>query len=147
MKSALFRATSYVTYGLIWLSDRLFGAAIWLLSWAAQFSRVSIANIGNLVLEKGFPEQYAEMKAQLSLESQQTELNLLASASKLKEHAISIGEWTDQHTEAINAVGNALLNDCDWDEEHVHQYMREVVESVPGLQYGKPEDPFDGLID
>ena len=147
MKPALFRATSYATYALIWLSDRLFGLVIWLLSWAAHLSRVAIANIGKLALEKGFPEQYAEVEEQLSLESQQTELDLLASVTKLKEHAISIGEWTDQHTEAINAVGNALLNDCDWDEEHIHQYMRGVIESVPGLQYGEPEDPFDGLVD
>lgn len=147
MKALLFKATSVATVGAIWAFDRFFAFFIWLLSWTAQITRVVVANIGEFALQKGFPEQYAEVEAQIKLESQQTELNLLASVTKLKEHAISIGEWTEQHTEAINAVGNALFNDCDWDEEHVHQYLKEVVESIPGLQYHEPEDPFDGLID
>lgn len=147
MKALLFKAVSVSTVGVIWLSDRLFAFVIWLLSWTSQLLRVAIANIGGFILKRGFPQQYAEVEGQIELESQQTELDLLASVSKLKEHALEIGEWTQQHSEAINAVGNALFNECDWDEDSVHQYMREVVESIPGLKYGVPDDPFDGLLE
>ena len=87
-------------------------------------------------MEKLTPEQLNEVQRQIEFEAQQAELKLLSSASELKEHAVDTGEWTESHTEALNAIGNALLNDCNWEEQHVHDYLRRVVESEPGLQYG-----------
>ncbi len=147
MKNTLFHIISWSTYALIVASDKIAAALIWLIAWASGITRWLIANGGQALMRKLTPEQFEAVQAQMQLQSQQTELELLASVSKLKEHAIETGDWTDDHTEAINAVGNALLNECDWDEEHVHQYLKEVVESIPGLQYGTPEDPFDGPLD
>jgi len=74
-----------------------------------------------------------------SLEDQQIELKLLSSASKVRDHAQETGDWTDSHTDALNAIGDALLTQMGWDEEHVHQYLAEVVESIDGLEYERDD--------
>lgn len=80
-------------------------------------------------------EKLDEIKAQADLSKQQAELELMSSASKLRDHAVETGEWGAEHTFAINAIGEALINACDWEEDAVHNYLRGVVEAVPGLQY------------
>jgi hypothetical protein len=147
MKKTLFHIISWSTYALVVASDKGAAALTWVIAWSSAISRWLIASGGQILMQKFTPEQWEEVRAQIQLESQQTELELLSSVSKLKEHAIETGNWTNDHTDALTAVGNALLNDCDWDEEHVHQYLKEVVESVPGLKYSTPEDPFDGPLD
>ena len=69
------------------------------------------------------------------LETQNIELRLLASASQVRDHAKESGEWTNRHTEAIEAIADALVFETGWEEDSVHQYMREVVESIDGLEY------------
>ena len=54
----------------------------------------------------------------------------------MRDHAKDMGDWTEQHSDALEAVGNALLNECDWEEESVHQYLKQIVESIEGLEYG-----------
>lgn len=67
---------------------------------------------------------------------QQTELNLLNSASQVRDHAKETGDWTDQHTEAINAIAGSLILEFGWSEDQVNRYLKEVVESIDGLQFG-----------
>lgn len=80
-------------------------------------------------------------RAQTSLTSvedlklQQLELRLLGAASQVRDHAEASDDWSDDHTEAISAIGDALLNEVGWEEESIHQYLREVVESIDGLVY------------
>jgi len=61
------------------------------------------------------------------------ELKLMESSYKVRDHAKETGDWTDHHTEAIEAIGNALLLDIGWDERSVQQHMKSVVESIDGL--------------
>lgn len=84
-------------------------------------------------------EQLVELKAQ------DIELKLLASASKVRDHAVETNDWTDHHTEAIEAIGDALLNECNWEEEHIHNYLREIVQSVDGLTYELFDDDSDAV--
>lgn len=63
------------------------------------------------------------------------ELEALIAASKVKDDAITNDNWTDNHTKAINELSMILYNECGWDEVSIHGYMREIVESVPGLEY------------
>lgn len=70
------------------------------------------------------------------LEAQNIELRLLASAVQVRDHAKANDDWTDKHTEALNAVGDALMFEAGWEEESVHQYLRSLVESIDGLEYG-----------
>lgn len=75
------------------------------------------------------PEAYSELKAQ------DLELKLLTSASQVRDHAKNMGDWTDHHSDAIEAIGEALIGELGWEEDHVHQYLREIVESIDGLEY------------
>lgn len=70
------------------------------------------------------------------LEQQNMELRLLASAVQVRDHAKETDDWTDRHTEALNAIGDALIVEAEWEEEAVHQYMKSIVESIEGLEYG-----------
>ena len=70
------------------------------------------------------------------LEMQNMELRLLASAVQVRDHAKKTNDWTDRHTEALNAVGDALIVEAGWEEDAVHQYLRSLVESIDGLEYG-----------
>lgn len=74
------------------------------------------------------------------------ELEILGAITKVKEDAVGSKFWSNNHSEALNILGNRLLNECDWDEERIHDYMRRVVESIPGLGYmvGSDEDD-DGI--
>lgn len=69
------------------------------------------------------------------LERQNMELRLLSSASQVRDHAKENDDWTDRHTEALNAIGDALVGEMGWEEENVHQYLKSVVESIDGLEY------------
>lgn len=71
------------------------------------------------------------------LQQQSTELQLLGSALQVRDHAKDNEDWTDRHTEALNAIGDALIAEAGWQEESVHAYLRDLVESIEGLQYGE----------
>lgn len=136
MKKRLFDFVAWSTATSIWFTDIGVQAFLWL----ADLSKVLLAKGGifllNLIDADLFAEKVAEEEAQKELERMNSELELMSNATKLKEHALETGDWTDQHTIAIEAIGNALLNECDWEEEDVHRYLREVVETDTGLSYG-----------
>lgn len=72
-----------------------------------------------------------------------TELEILMMVSKVKEDALNIGFWRENHSMALNELGSRLYNECDWEEEDIHRYMRMVVESIPGLTYATSDDADD----
>lgn len=143
MKELLFKLLANLGTGLIWLSDRFYATIAGLAATCGQLSRLAIANITYWLLKKLDQDKLDEIAAKAEKEeetkAQNIELQLLASATKVRDHAKQ-NDWTDHHSEAISAIGNALLNECDWEEEHVHQYLKEVVESIPGLHYGVSSD-------
>lgn len=67
---------------------------------------------------------------------QSLELRLLASANQVRDHALETDDWTNKHTDAINAIAESLVFELGWTEEDVNRYMKEVVESIDGLQFG-----------
>ncbi len=141
MKRLIFNASAVVSFSSIWLIDRGLTVLVWALSILAGVLRWAISNGSIQIMKRVDPEEYEALQGQYELEKQQTELELLSSVSKLKEHALKIDEWTEEHSEALEAIANALLNECDWDEDHIHQYMKGVVEGIPGLEYlGGPDD-------
>ena len=77
------------------------------------------------------PEEPSELRLQ------GLELRLLASANQVRDHAKAMGDWTEHHTEAIEAVSEALVAELGWEEESVHQYMKSLVESIDGLEYDR----------
>ena len=140
MQEFIFDAVTNVTCFLIWLSDRFFGIPSAAFVWLGQRVRVVIARIGFFFMKIIDPSKAktAELEAEndpVELATQGLELKLLSAAYKVRDHAIETGDWTDHHSEAIEAVGNALLLDIGWEEEHIHAHLKSVVESIDGLEY------------
>ena len=143
MKKFLFDSIAGVTYGLIWATDRLFSVPLAVFAFMHGAHRVTIARTGFFFMKVIDPIQCKlaeaitdseDVEAQDELSTQSMELQLMESSYKVRDHAKQLGDWTDQHTEAIEAIGNALLLEVGWDEESVEHHMRSVVESIDGLQ-------------
>jgi hypothetical protein len=79
--------------------------------------------------------------------SMSQELEILGAITHVKEDALKNKRWTGQHSQAINILANRLCHECDWEEERIHDYMRPVIESIPGLGYlvGSEEDDDDTI--
>ena len=121
---------------------------IWLISFASTVSLKVVGNVGYFLMnliDKKRVEVYArlmegtEQPGMSELESQAMELRLLASANQVRDHAKETDDWTDRHTEALNAIGDALISEAGWQEDSVHQYLKSLVESIDGLEYGTEE--------
>lgn len=68
------------------------------------------------------------------------ELHLLNAATKVKDDALSKKMWTAGHTVALNRIAANLHYGCGWEPPRIHQYLREVVESIPGVVYTAGDD-------
>ena len=133
MRALLFKAVTQSSASLIWLINLANVAAL----------RV-VGNIGYLLMKlidakkvRSYEKLIEASEEQGSeLESQAMELRLLASANQVRDHARETDDWTDRHTEALNAIGDALMVEAGWQEDSVHQYLKGLVESIEGLEYG-----------
>lgn len=120
-----------------------FGTAIVVVQWSSTLVLRILGTTGHWMLKLADPGRLAlydsinDQDSQPSeLEVQNMELRLLASAVQVRDHAKETDDWTDRHTEALNAVGDALIVEAGWEEDAVHQYLRSLVESIDGLEYG-----------
>jgi hypothetical protein len=128
---------SYLTLALLaWLAEILPGLLEGFLVLTRSLLAALAVYLLRLVDADRFDSSVAEEEAQVALERQARELELLSAATKLKEDAVKKGEWTEEDSEALTEIANALLNECDWDEPHIHQYLKEAVESGTDLSYG-----------
>ena len=130
MKNFFFQTVAHVSAFLIRFNLRV---ATSLNSLIGGFAYVAMALIDRKRL--AVYEQIANDGAANELSLQQTELNLLHSASQVRDHAKETGDWTAQHTEAINAIADSLVSEFGWEEGYVNQYLKEVVESIDGLEF------------
>jgi hypothetical protein len=71
------------------------------------------------------------------------ELDILVHVTKVKEDALSRGAWTNAHSLTLNELSQKLYDDCEWSKDMIHSYMREIVESIPGLAYVPGDDDDD----
>ena len=133
MRAFLFKAVTQTSAALIGLAGVLNVTAL----------RV-IGNVGYFLMKlidakkvKSYEKLIEASEEQGSeLESQAMELRLLSSANQVRDHARETDDWTDRHTEALNAIGDALMVEAGWEEESVHRYLKSLVESIEGLEYG-----------
>lgn len=140
MQKFFFEAIATVTYGFIWLSDRVFSLPAAFLVWIGQGVRFSLANIGFFFMVRIDPTRAKQVQVEndndpLDLSLQSLELRLLKSSYQVRDNAVIVGGWTDYHSDAINAIGSALLLDIGWEEEDVHAHLKSVVESIDGFKY------------
>lgn len=139
MKNFLYNAIAQVSFRQILALDWIHSKVLFLHVFFYGLIRVLVASVGyfllNLIDKKKTTaaEELAENAEELKM--QQLELRLLAAASQVRDHAEETDDWTEHHTEAISAIGDSLLNELGWEEDNIHQYLREVVESIDGLSY------------
>jgi hypothetical protein len=72
-----------------------------------------------------------------------TELEILMNVTRVKEDALEKMSWTTHHSLALNELSSQLYNQCNWDRVRIHDYMRAIVESIPGLSYVATEEDED----
>lgn len=75
------------------------------------------------------------------------ELQILMNVTRLKEDALERKAWTNHHSLALNQLSSKLYNECNWNEQRIHEYMRAIVESIPGLSYVPGDEDDDESID
>jgi hypothetical protein len=83
----------------------------------------------------------------MSQEYLSTELEILMAVSKIKEDALSKKKWTNYHTATLTELSQQLYDNCNWDEDKIHGYIKNIVESIPGLTYivGDEDDDSDAI--
>ncbi len=147
MKEALFDITAQIGKWIIVGIHQLAELIIYGIEAISNFFVWIAGNIFATILSWIDSErvQHAEQVAEqypLSME-----LEILGAVTSVKEDALDKKKWTEQHSIALNILGNRLFNECDWDEERIHDYMRRVVESIPGLGYavGSQDDDDDSI--
>lgn len=140
MKKILFNTVTFLTYASIWLIDRIFGLPAAALLWLQALIRTSVATAGFRVMSKLDPIQCKLAEAEndtseADLSKQGLELKLMQSSYQVRDHAKEMGDWTEHHTDAMTAIGNALLLDMGWSEDDVNNHLKSVVESIDGLRF------------
>lgn len=101
------------------------------------------ANIFKFALWLIDDERIEHAEEAINQSSLSTELEILMMVSKVKEDALSVGFWRENHSMALNELGSRLYNECEWEEGEIHRYMRMIVESIPGLTYAITDDEDD----
>lgn len=144
MRKSLFNAAAWLSYQAI---RALTVTTHWSLAiqlWLSAWLQKGIAWLGVIGMRLADSKRYDYAAKQAENAEKETiasaELKLMSTAVKLRDHSINLGDWTDEHTMALNAVGEALLNEAGWDDKEVHAYLRKVVESIEGLEYGLTDE-------
>lgn len=70
------------------------------------------------------------LKSILEQQDLLSELSIVDSIDKIKNNAIDIGCWNEEHENELNYCGSILHNEHDWDVEEVHRYLLEVIEQA-----------------
>lgn len=125
---------------------QVFALQIAAVNWVSNLLLKVLGNVGYFFM-KAIDSKRLEVYSSLQeaqergseLQMQNMELRLLASATQVRDHAKETDDWTDRHTEALNAIGDALIAEIGWEEDSVHQYLKSLVESIDGLEYGTEE--------
>ena len=143
MRKFLFGAAANISFAgiraLTFTSHWSLAFQMWLVNWMKR----GVAGLGvvgmRLADNKRFEYTIRQAEEQEKEQQSSRTLALMSTAVKLRDHAIELGDWTEDHTHAINVVGEALIAEAGWEEQAVHQYLRGVVESIEGLEYGLDE--------
>lgn len=102
-----------------------------------------VANIFKYILMLIDKDRVHHAQQVVEQESMANELEILMHVSKVKEDALSRASWTNDHSIALNQLSQKLYNECEWSKERIHEYMRAIVETIPGLTYVAGEDDDD----
>ncbi len=143
MRRALFSVVAYVGKAIIWFINESSDLLCYGISSISGFLSWVTANIFRFVLWILDKERVDHAEQVVDQYMINRELEILGAVSEVKQNALNAKFWSEKHSKALNILGNRLLNECEWDEERIHDYMRRVVESIPGLGYAVGSDDDD----
>ena len=132
MRTFLFNAVTQTSAGIILVLTKVHNLSLSIVG-GVGYTLMKLIDAKRLNMYEKLLEASQEGS---ELESQAIELRLLSSANQVRDHARETNDWTDRHTEALNAIGDALMVEAGWQEDSVHQYLKGLVESIEGLEYG-----------
>lgn len=139
VKSFLFELIGRACVSYAGFSDWLFGRMAAALLDSSVWVKMRVASVAMALLVLVDRERVEAEKQEIVDWKERNELNLMQAAVKLKEHALEFGSWTEDHTQAINDVGFALVDECDWEEDRAQEYLGSIIESMPGLDWRTEE--------
>lgn len=148
MRAKLFDLVAWIGQNVIELIKGIASGLSWLIGFASGIVVWLTANVITILLRIIDSKKYNHISDVIDQAPISNELEILASVTSVKEEALERRRWTDDHTMALNRLGARLYQECDWSEESIHAYMRQVVESIPGLSYGAEygdDDDDDGI--
>ena len=139
MKNFLYNTVAQVSARQILALDWIHSKVLFVHVFLYGLIRVTMASVGyffmNLLDKEKTAAAGQTIEKSQELKLYNLELRLLAAALKVRDHAKENDDWTPEHSEALEVIGDTLLNDLGWEEESVHAYLREIVESIDGLSY------------
>lgn len=62
-----------------------------------------------------------------------SELQTLTNIEQVKNDAIRINEWNEDHENHLNFFGNILCNEHGWEVEQVERYLHSVIAQGPSI--------------
>jgi len=135
MRYTLFRlvgSSSAALVGIVLVAGNATTSAV-----AGVFAAISnvIRWLARVAMKALDANRFAYWESVTTQQKELGELHLLMAASQVKEDALSRRVWMPMHTVAINRIAGQLYAGCGWEPPRIHQYLREVVESIPGMQY------------
>ena len=135
MKYFLFRTIATLTAALIGLNLSIGNGLTSIIANIFNSFNSIIKYIAENILIFIDKDRYAHVSLAASQSFELNELNLLMAANKVKEDAVKNKTWTIGHTIALNKIGNALHISCRWEPARIHRYLKDLVESIPGMVY------------
>lgn len=135
MRSFLYNLVTRLCVLYAMVSDWLFPRLANLLLASSVWVKIKVATIAMSLVVRIDPERVEQERQEIKETKSRNELSMMQAAIKIKEHALENGGWSDSHTEALNDVGTVLMNECDWGEERTHEYLAEILNGLPGLEW------------
>jgi hypothetical protein len=140
MRQVAFKTIGSVSASMVQMNLAIGNAIASSVAWCFNQVNAIIAATARFLMRRLDEERFDYYSSLLSQQSELGELQLLMAARKVKEDALKGRVWTTMHTIAINKIAGALHYNCGWEPPRIHQYLREVVESIPGMVYGTGDD-------
>lgn len=140
MKNLLFKFVGFLIGSLIALNTTIGNATGTVVS--AVFGAINqvLRGLAQFLMRAIDRERHDYIESLIGQSEELRELDLLMAASRVKESALEARVWTSMHTLMMNKIGSALHYHCGWEIPRVHQYLRDVVESIPGMVYTAGDD-------
>lgn len=140
MKNLLFRVVGFLMGSLIGINVAIGNAVAVAVEFFFGSINQALAWLARTMLRAIDEPRHDYIESVLGQTDELRELDLMMAASRVKESALEARVWTAMHTLMMNKIGTALHHNCGWEIPRIHQYLRDVVESIPGMVYTAGDD-------